>query len=124
MRGVLSGSKLTPNEIFLFIVIILLFISVWVCSMAAHTHRMKSFCLLSFYYSSLIPMDLFPVQGLITIRAMRQQPAFQARIATLLEQSNAAWWPAQVCVCVRECLRGGGGERERDKREGTCSLAS
>ncbi len=36
-------------------------------------------------------------QGLVTVRAFRQQAPFQQRSTQLLDASNRAWWPAQVC---------------------------
>ena len=59
------------------------------------------------------------LQGIATVRAFRQQAAFQRRNAQLLDASNRAWWPAQ---CVNRWLSvrlellgiagGGGGGRE------------
>lgn len=37
-----------------------------------------------------------PLQGLVTVRAFRQQEPFQQRSTQLLDASNRAWWPAQV----------------------------
>lgn len=47
----------------------------------------------------------FPVrvlfQGLTTIRAFRQQAAFDARNSALVDASNRVWWPSQ---CVNRWL--------------------
>ena len=41
------------------------------------------------------------MQGIMTVRAFRQQAAFERRNADLLDASNRAWWPAQ---CVNRWL--------------------
>lgn len=53
----------------------------------------------------VLPPRLWPIialflQGLVTVRAFRQQAPFEQRNGQLLDGSNRAWWPAQV--------RGGG----------------
>ncbi|PSC76242.1 multidrug resistance-associated 1 isoform X1 [Micractinium conductrix] len=41
------------------------------------------------------------LQGLVTVRAFRQQAAFEQRNSLLLDGSNRAWWPAQ---CINRWL--------------------
>ncbi|PRW61038.1 multidrug resistance-associated 1 isoform X8 [Chlorella sorokiniana] len=41
------------------------------------------------------------LQGLVTLRAFRQQAPFQQRSTQLLDASNRAWWPAQ---CINRWL--------------------
>ena len=47
-------------------------------------------------HSPLSSMRLSHPQGLVTVRAFRQQGPFQQRSTQLLDASNRAWWPAQV----------------------------
>ena len=37
------------------------------------------------------------LQGLETIRAFREQEAFQLRCQQLIDASSRAWWPIQAC---------------------------
>lgn len=43
-----------------------------------------------------IPLHNVVLQGLATVRAFRQQEAFEARNSRLMDESNRAYWPAQV----------------------------
>ncbi len=43
------------------------------------------------------------LQGLDTIRAFREQEAFQLRCQQLIDASSRAWWPIQACCLI--CLR-------------------
>ena len=45
------------------------------------------------------------LQGLVTVRAFRQQAAFEQRNSLLLDGSNRAWWPAQVGARKQTQLR-------------------
>lgn len=40
----------------------------------------------------------------MTVRAFRQQGAFEARNARLLDESNRAYWPAQVGDLTRPAV--------------------
>lgn len=54
-------------------------------------------------------IDFRPPQGLVTVRAFRQQAAFEQRNLRLMDESNRAYWPAQVLQQGCLCGRGGGG---------------
>ena len=63
-------------------------------------------------------------QGLVTVRAFRQQAPFEARNAALLDASNRAYWPGQasgrgrgrMSACVRACMWWSGGRMQRQRR--------
>ena len=43
--------------------------------------------------------------GLITVRAFRKQGQFAEQNQVLIDQSNRAWWPMQVCCLSLYCYR-------------------
>ena len=44
--------------------------------------------------------------GLVTLRAFQKQEQFGQQNKGLIDESNRAWWPMQVClyVCVKACV--------------------